>query len=141
MIVSSSHGWSFLIGTFQIWYNVMGNTCYIFSLLFLFHCFSQVTKNFTFTSETSHILLLLKCLPSYATKNSLMKVLEYKLEEAFSDDIRDVQLGCFILLSVPVSQQLPRLTSPSFFGFLNWPFKHDCTIRWLHSGGFKQLTK
>ena len=88
----------------------MSNTCFIFSPLFIFHCFSQVATSFTFISETSLILLLLKCLPSNATKKSLGKIVEHKLEEAFSDSIRDVQLGRFISLSVPISQQLPRLT-------------------------------
>ena len=88
----------------------MSNTCYIFSPLFLFHCFSEVATNFTVISETSLKLLLLKCRPSNATKGSLVKIVEHKLEEAFSDSIRDVQLGRFILLSVPISQQLPRFT-------------------------------
>ena len=118
----------------------MSNTCYIFSPLFLFHCFSQVATNFMFTSEISLILLLLKHLPSNATKNSLVKIVEHKLEEAFSDGIRDVQLGRFILLSVPISQQLPTLTSLSFFSFLNWPLKHYCTFSWQDSSGFEQLT-
>ena len=43
-------------------------------------------------------------------KKSLVKIVEHKLEEAFSDGIRDVQLSGFILLSVLISQQLPRLT-------------------------------
>ena len=38
------------------------NTCYLFSPLFFFLCFSQVATKFTLTSETSVILLLLKCL-------------------------------------------------------------------------------
>ena len=88
----------------------MSNTCYVFSPLFLFHCFSQVATNFKFIPETSLILLLLKCLPSNATKKSLVKIVEHKPEEAFSDTKRDVQLGRFILLSVPISQKLPRLT-------------------------------
>ena len=140
MIDSSSRGWSFLFWTFHIWYKAMNNTCYILSPLFLFHCFSQVATNFTFTSETSLILLLLKCLRSHATKKSLVKIVEHKLEETFSDSIRDVQLGRFILLSVPISEQFPRLTSLSFFSFLNWPFKHNCTFRWQHSGDFEHLT-
>ena len=74
----------------------MINTCYIFSPLFLFHCFSQVVKKLTFVSETSPILLLLKCLPSNATKKTLVKIVEHNLEEAFSDSIRDFQLGRFI---------------------------------------------
>ena len=118
----------------------MSNTCYIFSLLFLFHCFSQVATSFTFTSETSLILLLLKSLPSNATKTSVVKIVEHKIEEAFSDGIRDVQLGRLILLSVPISQQFPRLTSLYFFSFLNWALKHDCTFCWQHSSGFEQLT-
>ena len=140
MIGSSSHGWSFLFWTFQIWYKVLSNTCYMFSPIVLFHCFSQVDTNFTFTSDTSLVLLLIKCLPSNATQKSLVKIVEHKLKEAFSDGIRDVQLGRFILLSVPISQQLARLTSLSSFSFLNWPLKHDFTFCWQHSGGFEQLT-
>ena len=137
---SSSLGWSFLCCTFHIWYKVMSNTCYIFSAIFLFHCFSQVATKFTFTSEISLILLLLKCLPSNATKTRFVKIVEHKAGGAFPDGIQDVQLGRFILLSVPISQQLPRLTSLSFFTFLNWPLKHDCTFCWQHSPGFEQLT-
>ena len=118
-IDSSSHGWSFPFWTFHIRNKVRSITCYLFSPLFLFHCFNQVATIFTFISETSLILLLLKCLPSNATKKSLVKIVEHKLEEAFSDGIRNVQLGRFILLSVPISQQLLRLTSLSFFSFLN----------------------
>ena len=97
----------------------MSNICYIFSPLFLFLCFGQVATNFTFTSETSHKLRLLKWLPPNATKKLLVKIVEHKPEEAFSDSIRGhVQLGRFILLSVPIYQQLPRLTSLSLFSFL-----------------------
>ena len=88
----------------------MSNTCYIFSLLFLFHCLSQVATDFMFISETSLKLRLHKCLSSNAKRKSLVKNVEHKIEEAFSDSIRDVQLGRFILPSVPISQQLPRLT-------------------------------
>ena len=84
----------------------MSNTRYIFLPLFRYQCFSQVATNFTFTSKTSLVLLFFKCLPSNATKKSLVKSVEPKLEEAFSDVIWDVQLGWFILLSVPISQQL-----------------------------------
>ena len=124
----------------KIWYKVMSNTCYIFSPLFLFHCFSQVATNFTFTSKTSLILPLLKCLPSNATKKSFVKIVEHKLKKAFPDGIQDVQLGRFFLLSAPIFQQLPRLTWFSFFSFLNWPLKDDCNFRWQPSGGFEQLT-
>ena len=48
-----------------------------------------------------------------------MKIVEHKLVEAFFDSIRgDVQLARFILLSVPISEQLARLTSRYFFSFL-----------------------
>ena len=97
----------------------MSSTCYIFSPLFLLHWFSQVVTKFTFTSETYVILLLFKLLPSNAAKNLLVKNEEHKVESAFFDGIRgDVQLGRFILLSVPISRQLPRLTSLYFFTFL-----------------------
>ena len=112
MIDSSSHGWFFLFWTFLIWYKVLSNTCYIFSPLFLFHCFSQVATNFTFISETFFILLLLKCLPSNARKKSLVKIKEHKLEEAFSDSIRDVQLGRFIYSVSQFLNNFPHL--PSF---------------------------
>ena len=52
-------------------------------------------------------------------QKSIVKIVEHKLEEAFSDGRRDVQLGRFFLLSVPISQQLPRLTCLYFFSFLN----------------------
>ena len=106
----------------------MSNTCYIFSPLFLSHCFSQVATNFTFTSETSLILLWLKCLPTNATKKSLAKIVEHKSKKAISDGIRNVQLGRFILLIVPISQQFPRLTSLYFFSFLN--------CRWILTAPF-----
>ena len=118
MIDSSSHGWSFYFWTYYFCYKVLSNTCFMFLPFFLFHCFSQVATNFTFTSKTSNILLLLKCLPSAATKKSFVNIKEHKSEEAFSDGMRDVKLGRFILISVPISQQLPRLTSFSFFSFL-----------------------
>ena len=112
--------WSFLLWPFHIWYKVMSSTCYILPPIFLFHWFSQVVTNFTLTSETSVILLLLLTfLPSDAEKNLLVKNVEHKLVEAFSNSLRgDVQLGRFILLSVPSSQQLPRLASLYFLSFL-----------------------
>ena len=100
---------------------------HFFAIIF-FHWCSQVVTNFTFTSETYVILLLLKCLLSNATKKSLVKIVEHKLEETFSEVIWDVHLGRFILLSVPISQQLSRLTSLYFFSFLNRPLKLDCTF-------------
>ena len=91
----------------------------MFSPLFLFLCFSQVAANFTFISKTSFILLLLKGLPSNATKQLLIIIVEHKLEEAFSDSIRpDVQLGPVIVLSILISQQLLRLTSLYSLSFL-----------------------
>ena len=44
---------------------------------------------------------------------------EHKLEEAFSKSIRgDVERRRFILLSFPISRQLPRLTSLYVSSFL-----------------------
>ena len=133
MIDSSSHASSDFFWTFHIWYKVMSNTCYKFSPWFLFLCSSQSATILTFTSETSLILLPLKCLPSNPTKKLLVKIAEHKLEETFSDSIRrDVQLGHFILLSVLNSQQLPKLTSPYFFGLLKWLLKlNRTTVRWF----------
>ena len=139
LIDSSSHDWSVLFWTLWIWYRIMISICYIFLPSFLFHCCSQLATNSTFTSGTSLILILLKHIPSNATKKSLVKIVEHNLEEAFSASTRDVQLGRFILLSVPISQQLPRRTSLYFFVFLNWPLKHDRNFYLQHSGGFEQL--
>ena len=97
----------------------MSNTCYIFSTLFLFHCFNPAATIFTFTSETSVILPSLKCLHSKATTKLLVKNAELKLEVFFDNVRRDVQLGHFILLSVPTSQQLSRLT-PLYFSCDRW---------------------
>ena len=97
----------------------MANTCYIFSPLFLFRWFSQLVTKFMFISEKSLLLLLLKYLPPNATKKSIVKNVEHKLEEAFSDGIRDDQLGRFFLLSVLIDQQFFRFTSLYFSSFLN----------------------
>ena len=133
-------GWSYFFRSFYICYKVKSNTCKIFLPIFLIHCFNQVATNFTFNSETSVRLLLPKCLPSNATKSVFVKIVEHKLEEVFFDGIRrGFQLGHFILVSVPIFQQLPRLTSLYFVSFLNWPLKLDCTFRWQQSNGFEHL--
>ena len=61
----------------------MSSSCYFFSPLFLFHWFSQVVTNFTFTSEFYAILLLVKFLPSNAAKEVLVKIVEHKQEKKF----------------------------------------------------------
>ena len=133
--------WSFLLWSFHIWYKVISCTCYIFPPSFLFHWLSQVVTIFTFTSETYAILLFLNFLPSNAAKKLLVKNVEHKLEWTFFDGIRgDVQLRHLILLSVPISQQFPRLTSLYFFCYLETPLKLDCTFRWQLTGAFEQIT-
>ena len=98
----------------------MSDTCYIFSPLILFHCFSQVATNFTFTSETSVTSLILKFLPSNAKEKLIVKIAEHKLEKKtfFHCKRRVFQLGQFNLLSVPISQQLPVLPLFNFWLFL-----------------------
>ena len=141
MVEFSLYGCSFFLWSSHRWHKVMSTTCYRFSPLFLFHWFSQVATNFKFTSETSATLLLLKCLPSNTTKKWLVKSVEHKLKEAFFDGLRrDVQLGHLILLSVPISQQIPRLTSLYLDNFLKWPLKVDCTFRCQQSGFFEGRT-
>ena len=139
VIDKSFHGGSFLLWSFHIWDKVMSNTCYIFSPLFQFHCFTDVATNFTFTLEISVSVLLLKCLPSNAAKKLVVKIVELKLEEAFFDGIRrNVQLGQFILMSVPNFQQLPRPTTFYLFSFLEWPLKVSCIFRWQQFSAFEQ---
>ena len=109
---------------------ILSNNCYINLPFFLFHCISHVAANFMFTSKISVILLSLKGFPLNATRKLLVKFEEHKLEEAIFDSIqRDVPLGHFFLLSVPISQQLPRRTSLYFFVFLECRLKLDCTFR------------
>ena len=51
-------------------------------------------------------------------EKSTGKIVEHKLEEAFSDSIPgEVQRCRFFSLNFPVSQQLPRLTSLYFSSF------------------------
>ena len=93
-----------------------------------------------FTSEAPVILLLFKFLPSYPPKKLFVKNVEHKVEKAFFESIRgEVQLRDFTLLSVPISQQLPWLTSLYFFSFFGGPLKLTCTFRWQMSGAFEQL--
>ena len=87
----------------------MGNACYIFLPLFFSHSFSQVATNFTFTPETSVILLLLKCVPSNTMKKLPVKIVEHKLEAFFDGIRRDVQLGHFISLSFQFLNNFPDL--------------------------------
>ena len=59
-------------------------------------------------------------LPLVSTRKLLMKLLEHKLEEASLDGTRgDVYMGHFIIISVPVSQQIPRLPPFYLFSSLN----------------------
>ena len=133
MVGISFYGRYFLLWSFHIRYKVMKSTCYFFSPLFLFHWCSQVVTNFTFIPETYVILLLLKCLPSNVTNKSLVKIGEHKLEENFSDVIWDAHLERFILLSVPISQQLSRLTSLYFSQMRveTWLHLSLTTVRWF----------
>ena len=106
----SLNGWSLFFWSLHIWCKILSNPCYLFLPLSLFHCFSQVATTFTFTSETSVILLLLKRLPPNATKKLLVKVVEDNLGEVFFDVIRrDVQLRHFILLSGQLITNCPDL--------------------------------
>ena len=117
---SSSCGWSFLSWCLDIWYKGKSNTCYLVSPFFVFYLFSQVATNVRFTSKTSVILLLPISFPLSTRKILLLKIMEHKLQEAILEGIRrDVQLGNFILLSLPIFQQLPRLTSLYFFLILS----------------------
>ena len=107
LIDSSFHSWFFFFWTVHIWYKVLNYTCYIFSPFSLFHCFSHGARNFTFTSETSPILLLPKSFLSNATKTISRENCGTQTRRTFADGTRgDVQLERFILLLVPISQQL-----------------------------------
>ena len=120
MVGLSFYAWSVLFWSLHLCYKVKSSTCYIFSPLFLFHWFSQVVTNFTFTSEAPVILLLFKFLLSNSPIKRFVKNVEHILEGAFFVGIGgDFQLRHFILLNVPIFQQLPRLTSLYFSVFSN----------------------
>ena len=138
MIDSSSHGWSSLFWTFHVWYKVMSNIRCIFSTIFFSSLPSSCYKLYVYFRNFSYNTII-QMSSIKRNKQLLVKIVEHKLDEAFSDVIWVVQLGRFILLSVPISQQLPRLTSLYFFSFLNWRLEPDCTIPWQHSGGSEQL--
>ena len=99
----------------------MSNTCYKLLTLFLFLCFSQVPTNFTFNFRNFSYATITKMSSLKRNKKiTRRKFVEHKLEEAFSDSLGGyVHLGRFILLIVPISQQLPRLTSLYFLSSLN----------------------
>ena len=139
MIDSSSHGWSFLFWTIDIWYKILSNTCYIFPPLIFFHCFSRVATNFTFTSETSLILLLLKCLSSNATKKFTRENCETQTKRNIFWRQMRCSTGTLHFTQCPNFSTTSRLASVYFFSFLNWPLKLDCTFSWQHSGGSEQL--
>ena len=134
---------TFVSWTFQISYKLMSNTCYMFLPLIFFSFFIATVKLLQILRLLQKLLLnnyYSNVFRQTQQKKSLVKIVDHKPEEAFSDGIRDVQLGRFILLSVRISHQTPRLTSLSFFSLLNRPLKHGCTFGWQHSGGFEQST-
>ena len=139
MVGISFYGRYFLLWSFHIWYKVMNSTCYIFRHYFFF---IGAVKLLQFLRLLQKLMLYyfysnVSC--QTQRKNHSSKMWKHKLEETFSDVIWDVHLGRFILLIVPISQQLPRLTSLYFFSFLNRPLKFDCTFPWQHSEGSEQL--
>ena len=139
LIDSSSHVWSFLFWTCHVWYKVKSNTCYIFSSIFFFMASVKLLHTLHLLQKFFVYYFYLNVFRQTQQNKSLMKSLEHKQEEAFSDVIWDVQLGRFILLSVPFSQQLPSLTCLYFFRFLNWPSKLDWAFPWQLSGGSEQF--
>ena len=91
-------------------------------------------RNFCSTTDT-------KLSSSKPNKKLLEKIVKDNLQEVLYDGVRkSVQLEHFNLLSVPVSQQLPRLIFPYFFSFLKWPLKLYCAFRWQQSDALEQRT-
>ena len=140
LIDSSSYGWFFLFRTFQSWYKVMSDTCYILSPLFFIFASVKLLQTLRLLQNFLLYYYYSNVFPQKQRKKLLMKIVEHKLEEAVSNSIRgDVQLGRLILLNVPISRQFPRLTSLHFFSFLKWPLKLDWTFPWQQSSGSEQL--
>ena len=140
MVVLSFHGLFFLLWSFHKWYKAMKNTCYIFLSIFFPLLQSGCCKlyvyfrNFCSTTDT-------KLSSSKPNKKLLEKIVKANLQEVLYDGVRkSVQLEHFNLLSVPVSQQLPRLIFPYFFRILKWPLKFYCVFRWQQSDALEQRT-
>ena len=83
-----------------------------FSPLFLFHCYSQVASIFTFISDYSVKLLLLKCLLQTDTRKLHVRIVVPKLQSSILRVTkRDVLLVHGIVPNVPVSPQNPKMIS------------------------------
>ena len=66
--------------------------------------------------------------------------MEHNLEEAFIDGIwTDFQMGPFIVVGNPFSQQFLRVISLYHSSFLNWLLIIDCNFRRQQSVAFEQL--
>ena len=80
-----------------------------FSQLFFLHCYSQVASIFTFISDLSVNLIILKCLRSIESKKSLLTNVESKLQNLILlITIGDVKLEHCIVPSVPISPKNPK---------------------------------
>ena len=136
----SFYVWSFLLWSFHIWYKVKSSTCYTFSPFFFFIGSVKLLQ----------LLRLLQKLLLYYYNSNFFPLTQQK--ETSEKCATQTRIGLFWRLKrrcstetihftyVPISQQLPRLTSLYFFSFLEWALKLACTFRWQLSGAFEQLT-
>ena len=82
-----------------------------FSPLFNLHCYSQVASIFTFISDFSVKLQLLKCLRSIETKKLPVAIVVPKLQRLILRVTRrDVQLEHCIVPNVPNSPEKPKVS-------------------------------
>ena len=141
MVGLSLYVWFFHLLFFHVCYRVMSNTCYIFSLLFLFQCLSQVSTNVTFTSESSVIQLLFKSLPWDARKKYLCRLWntnsrKYILtayEQMFNWDTSSYSVSQF-------PNNFPDLTLFTCLVFSNDTWNLTALFCWQQSGAFEQWT-
>ena len=98
-------------GTFHLWKKRLSKICYIFLPFFDLHCFSQVDYFFTFNLDYSVNLLFLYSLCSIETKNLRLKIPVLKQQSLILLVTRRyVQSEHSVVLSVPVSPQIPKVT-------------------------------
>ena len=74
----------------------MSNTCYVFSTFFFFIASVKLLQSLRLLQKLLLYYYYYSNVFRQTHEKSLVKNVEHKLQEAFSDGIRDVQLGRFI---------------------------------------------
>ena len=103
----------------------------------LLHCYNS----FHWSEITLSINHLWKAWSQPHREIFFWPILNIELEKAILDETQSyVKLGQFIILSVPISEQVPRFTCLYFFIFLKRTFNFDRTFCWQQWSAIEHLT-